>query len=1784
MKKLTLLFALLCASVMGMRAEVAGSSQEHCDGNAFVNAYDYSFSTNGTDVTLSFTNNDNVSGLVGVLWHFNPGLTEKNMTVSGKTASITLTDQTPGSTIEFACKFAFAADANHPMGMSVTKHFTYIVEGGGSTPVVTGICESTVYSSNVSGYDIHAKVTKGCNKYYLTISSATEGKTITGLVGDNMFCNRYCDEARTHNNNYHMAAAGHYTLTDGKVIFTIPSVGDPKMYTPLNLRFNDNQVVEVTALNGARLEPCSSEDPASCPDPDPTSIEDVNFALMSNGAVAYASTGNAWEAIDGNDGSRWESASSDPQWYVVDLGQRRIFNTVQIRWQTAYSRTFTIDVSNDGETWTTKKTEANYTDGGDNVEYEANFAENITARYVRLHSTARATQWGNSFFSFRVLLKGVPVLTSVGLSSNTTIAKVGAYATLTPSPKDQNNGAIAANLSYTITPADAGHVTDNKYYPEKYGLATITVTATTANAEVTSNSVEVWGVISDNLAYSSNIITDNKVIDQSEVTGDATSAFFAVDGNKGSVWQACRDLNDNKTNANFTSYYTLDLGTVYAINLIAIWFDGAASDEYTIEFSKDNTAWSTGFSISQHIGNYTHQKYLSIADLNNNDQVRYVRFTTTKASTTMGWGMKMFEMEVYGTEASTTKTVAASVLPAGTGSVTITAGGNPVEEVEAGTEVTFTAIPAAGYDFVNWTQGGVVISGAGATYTTTITANTALVANFEVHRDVYCQTAVMTNNNKTLYLSCSKVADDTYQIRIDGSDEAKINGRNNFNFVVNHATNYSNEVYNPGSGQGWQVSNEGNGYIVNTFNAADYKTLSFGSHYFAIGAQGGGEFILDNNFPLANTIAWNESCVDSEAPVLAAPVATALNTTDVRLTLSATDNWKGTITYNVNYKPTGDTGEGVNISPAPQGASGQTITVDVEGLTTNTEYTFTVTASDGTNVSAAQTCKATPAGDVTAPTNVTISAVALTDHIVRLTLSADDDYAGDITYNIAYDNAGVASTSAAQGTTTTLDIAGLDADADYHFVVVATDAANNSADAVNAAAVHTYATNLALNKPNAAGATALPKVEGNDGNKGSRWASGGSAIHGTGADSQDWWYVDLGAVYDIKNIRMFWEGARPSKYKFFTSNDALAWTEIADITVSPSYSANASAVMDYYNDIDADAQGRYLKVWGYEDTNNNWAYGISFWELEAYGTLATDVKAPVISAFTASGASTTSVLLQATADDNFKGDLTYTFYCDNVAQANPVVMPAGQEATYTVNGLTMGTNYNFKVNVSDGTNNTMSDVVVGSPISDNQAPMDVTVETKFKSDEEIVLTLSATDNLGGLIYYTVTMGETVKNVQAMSGAEVDVTFDGLDYDTPYAFSIVAKDGSDNAAAAVDYNETTKPATYPTSAAPAPAFADASVRPVYSSAYSKDCNFADWGGSPVEKQTYGAKKMNHAATYFGIFGFGDVKVDADDELYLSVWTNENISFRVVPIIDNPQAASNLPERGAFTQELIGGQWNVVRFTMSDFNLDGMTPSTGYTNFDKIYQIKIDQAGNQTFWLDNIYFHRHGALNETDNAEFIAANNNEGQDITIPRTFPLTTEWYTLCLPFDLSDELLVEAFGAGYTLATLATSEDHGSLISLNFDFVNSFEAGKAYLLRPGTAVTENPVFEGVVVKNVDPESVAATSTYMNFQGTFNTIVLDNENQRFVGPENYLYSPAEGGTNMKAFRCFFTIPSQSPLNGAPAKPARIVFGKQTTTGMENVQGDNVQGTKVLMDGQLFIIREGRIYNAQGTLVK
>ena len=223
----------------------------------------------------------------------------------------------------------------------------------------------------------------------------------------------------------------------------------------------------------------------------------------------------------------------------------------------------------------------------------------------------------------------------------------------------------------------------------------------------------------------------------------------------------------------------------------------------------------------------------------------------------------------------------------------------------------------------------------------------------------------------------------------------------------------------------------------------------------------------------------------------------------------------------------------------------------------------------------------------------------------------------------------------------------------------------------------------------------------------------------------------------------------------------------------------------------------------------------------------------------------------------------------------------------------------------------------------------------------------------------------------------------------------------------------------------------------------------------------------------------------------------------------------------------------------------------------------------------------SLNETDNSALLAAYDDAQVDVALSRSFVADGYWYTLCLPFDMSAAQLTATFGAGYTLATLTGSEDRGSLIHLNFDNATTIVAGKPYLFKPGTNVAAGTTIENVTIKNLAPS--VDGDELMHFQGTFNATTLTGSNVRFVGDDDYLYSPADGGTNMGAFRCYFTIPSGSSA-GMPGKRARIIFGEQTATGISDVQSDQVQSTKVLRDGQLFIIRDGRTYNAQGMLVK
>jgi hypothetical protein len=132
------------------------------------------------------------------------------------------------------------------------------------------------------------------------------------------------------------------------------------------------------------------------PPPPPTST------LLSLGKPTTASSSEnstafpASAATDGNTGTRWSSAFSDPQWLQVDLGATHTISSVNLNWETAAGKAFQIQTSNDGANWTTIYSTTTGAGGNQTLNVSG------SGRYVRMYGTQRTTQYGYSLWEFGV--------------------------------------------------------------------------------------------------------------------------------------------------------------------------------------------------------------------------------------------------------------------------------------------------------------------------------------------------------------------------------------------------------------------------------------------------------------------------------------------------------------------------------------------------------------------------------------------------------------------------------------------------------------------------------------------------------------------------------------------------------------------------------------------------------------------------------------------------------------------------------------------------------------------------------------------------------------------------------------------------------------------------------------------------------------------------------------------------------------------------------------------------------------------------------------------------------------------------------------------------------------------------------------------------------------------------------------------------------------------------------------------------------------------------------------
>ncbi|MCF3962951.1 discoidin domain-containing protein [Streptomyces fuscigenes] len=134
-------------------------------------------------------------------------------------------------------------------------------------------------------------------------------------------------------------------------------------------------------------QPCGTATAALGKPATASSVQDASFSPSA--------------AFDGNAGTRWSSAASDPQWIQVDLGAATTVCGAQLTWEAAYATAYEIQVSANGSSWTSVYATTSGKGGTETVSFTA-----TSARYVRMYGTHRATPYGYSLWEFSVLTPG----------------------------------------------------------------------------------------------------------------------------------------------------------------------------------------------------------------------------------------------------------------------------------------------------------------------------------------------------------------------------------------------------------------------------------------------------------------------------------------------------------------------------------------------------------------------------------------------------------------------------------------------------------------------------------------------------------------------------------------------------------------------------------------------------------------------------------------------------------------------------------------------------------------------------------------------------------------------------------------------------------------------------------------------------------------------------------------------------------------------------------------------------------------------------------------------------------------------------------------------------------------------------------------------------------------------------------------------------------------------------------------------------------------------------------
>lgn len=257
-------------------------------------------------------------------------------------------------------------------------------------------------------------------------------------------------------------------------------------------------------------------------------------------------------------------------------------------------------------------------------------------------------------------------------------------------------------------------------------------------------------------------------------------------------------------------------------------------------------------------------------------------------------------------------------------------------------------------------------------------------------------------------------------------------------------------------------------------------------------------------------------------------------------------------------------------------------------------------------------------------------------------------------------------------------------------------------------------------------------------------------------------------------------------------------------------------------------------------------------------------------------------------------------------------------------------------------------------------------------------------------------------------------------------------------------------------------------------------------------------------------------------------------------------------------------------LANFKLSLQGKSNSYIDINKIdydgkaYLRRQDPAANLGFYNKNtihfiydynkyVYIYKSitpSLTLETSKSlsETVKDKDITGKDIPsikIDRSFVADGGWYTICLPFSLTEDDIKKQF-KGAVFQGFNGVEQQDKTINLKFKKVTTTEAGKPYLIKPKENITAADLtFINKLIEQTSPVDVSyklgsdANKTF-TFKGVFSPFTADSEeladkNIKFLSGEKGLDLVSPNGTGtMKCYRAYIVFPGKKGFVETEAK--------------------------------------------------